>query len=176
MCREFLFRCIPTTKAERVQSSSLTSLGDHLALTMGSLISRVPKVSWRAEFLETGLMRISVERQALDAELVQLRVKREKEKTELSSLRSQNADLRTNRNSVMKPKDFLDEKEANGMKNGFQMAQAGQSLEGHHVFCIPSYYFLGAAYESLSDTEPPIIGDITKTASEEDLANLQALL
>ncbi|KAD5508005.1 hypothetical protein E3N88_15708 [Mikania micrantha] len=102
--------CIPTAEAERVQSSSLVDLGDHLAFALGSLVAQVLEASRWAEFLHETLRKVEAERESLSVELVRLRSEREKEQVELSELRGQVIDLHADRASALKQLDEKDSK------------------------------------------------------------------
>ncbi|KAL8263450.1 hypothetical protein R6Q59_024799 [Mikania micrantha] len=71
---------IPTVEAEKLQGSSLSLMGDQLALALGSHVSRLPELARRAEFFEKELQCLGAKHQATHSELLQARLEEEKDK------------------------------------------------------------------------------------------------
>ncbi|KAD5317404.1 hypothetical protein E3N88_17350 [Mikania micrantha] len=111
LCREFLFRGIPSAEAERTQKLPLQDLGDHLAHSLSSLVACVPELGRRSELLDAEIKRLNTEHGATLTELFKLRQENESDKSELTLLRRQVADLRADRGNYLKLQDLLEEKE-----------------------------------------------------------------
>ncbi|KAD4983232.1 hypothetical protein E3N88_19903 [Mikania micrantha] len=94
LCREFLFRGIPSAEAKRTQKLPLQDLGDHLAHSLSSLVACVPELGRRSELLDAEMKRLSTEHGATLTELFKLRQENESDKSELAVLRRQDG-LRT---------------------------------------------------------------------------------